>query len=80
MRCSFYCPVNAVSIGFLEGWKVNGPYPFAALMADKRLDGKFLEKTGSWFFRLLIPYYQRLDRLLGTAPGHASGGAQDRST
>ena len=28
MRCSFFCPTNAIKIGFLEGWKVNGEYKF----------------------------------------------------
>ena len=26
MRCSFCCPADAISIGFLQGWKVNGEY------------------------------------------------------
>ena len=28
MRCSFYCPKDAIKIGFLNGWKVNGKYNF----------------------------------------------------
>ena len=27
-RCSFHCPANAIKIGILEGWKVNGVYNF----------------------------------------------------
>lgn len=27
-RCSFNCPANAINIGLLEGWKVNGQYNF----------------------------------------------------
>ncbi len=26
MRCSFYCPKNAIDIGFLQGWKVTSYY------------------------------------------------------
>ena len=26
VRCSFNCPTNAIKIGILEGWKVNGAY------------------------------------------------------
>ena len=26
--CAFRCPVDAINIGILTGWKVNGPYKF----------------------------------------------------
>lgn len=28
MRCSMYCPKNAVKLGLLRGWRVNGAYSF----------------------------------------------------
>ncbi len=28
MRCAFSCPENAVRIGWLDSWRVNGPYRF----------------------------------------------------
>lgn len=28
MRCSLYCPKNAISIGLFDSWRVNGPYNF----------------------------------------------------
>lgn len=28
MRCAFNCPKNAINIGILNGWKVNGKYDF----------------------------------------------------
>ena len=34
MRCSFFCPTNAIKIGFLEGWKVNGEYKFKEIEKD----------------------------------------------
>jgi len=37
LRCSLDCPQNAISLGLLNGWKVNGPYPLETLAADKAL-------------------------------------------
>ena len=34
VRCSFSCPVDAISIGLLNGWKVNGPYRFDEILSD----------------------------------------------
>lgn len=53
MRCSFLCPKDAIGIGMLEKWKVNGPYPLARIEADPSLGGKYSKgfKKGfySWF-------------------------------
>ncbi|MDL2229980.1 EFR1 family ferrodoxin [Treponema sp. OttesenSCG-928-L16] len=75
MRCSFSCPTDAISIGILNPWKVNGPYPFETLAADPALDGKFTgtaagaagaepeKKLPNPFYKIFIPYFSRLDRL-----------------
>ena len=34
MRCSFNCPVNAIDLGILKGWKVNGAYSFTEPTPD----------------------------------------------
>lgn len=31
MRCTFFCPTSAISIGLLNRWKVQGPYNFAMM-------------------------------------------------
>jgi nucleoside-diphosphate-sugar epimerase/ferredoxin len=33
-RCSFYCPTNAINIGILNSWKVNGAYDFDVAADD----------------------------------------------
>lgn len=35
MRCSFYCPIDAISIGLFNRWRVNGPYAFKHELNDK---------------------------------------------
>ena len=40
-RCSFYCPADAISIGLLNGWKVNGAYDFDGKQKD--VSGKMPE-------------------------------------
>ena len=37
VRCSFSCPADAISIGMLNGWKVNGPYGLGSIMADSSI-------------------------------------------
>ena len=36
MRCSFFCPKDAINIGFLQwwGWKVNGAYDFKNILKN----------------------------------------------
>ena len=61
VRCSFSCPRNAISIGLLEGWKVNGPYHFRAIMADDSIPDTIAIKDLPVLYR---PYYRRAIRLL----------------
>ena len=37
VRCSFSCPHNAISIGLLNGWKVNGDYDIDRIMKDETI-------------------------------------------
>ncbi len=37
VRCSFFCPEGAISIGLLERWKVNGRYPIERIMKDESI-------------------------------------------
>ena len=34
MRCSFCCPSNAISIGLLEKYKVNGQYDMLSILNE----------------------------------------------
>lgn len=35
MRCAFNCPKNAIDIGILNGWKVNGKYDFENVISSE---------------------------------------------
>ncbi|MDR1904763.1 MAG: EFR1 family ferrodoxin [Treponema sp.] len=63
MRCSFFCPADAMIIGFLQLWKVNGPFRFKQLAADESLDGKFINEHTRGLYRVFIPYFKSLDQL-----------------
>jgi NAD-dependent dihydropyrimidine dehydrogenase PreA subunit len=57
MRCTLYCPADAVRPGLLNLWRVNGPYPFEALMADESLDGKFVTPRTGGFYGIFRRYF-----------------------
>jgi NAD-dependent dihydropyrimidine dehydrogenase PreA subunit len=64
MRCSFFCPADAMIIGFLDPWRVNGAFPFKKLAADEKTDGNFISEKTRGLYRIFIPYFRELDRLL----------------
>jgi len=62
MRCSFFCPKDAIHIGFLEdwGWKVNGPYDFAKI--EKMEPGEpVITKDTTGFFHCYIETYDKIN-------------------
>ena len=61
VRCSFSCPDDAISIGLLNGWKVNGPYDFGRIMDDGSIDDTIPVNELSFLYR---GYYKKADRLL----------------
>jgi len=62
MRCSMYCPTNAINIGIINLFKVNKPYKFNLIIKNKDLDGKFINKNTKGYFKLFRKYYQNLDQ------------------
>ena len=66
-RCSFSCPENAISLGLLEGWKVNGPYNFRKIMEDPGLQDRIPAEKLSWLYR---NYYRKADRILAAVSAH----------
>lgn len=61
MRCSFFCPTNAIHIGFLEGWKVNGAYHFNQIKNDPTISSSYITKDSKGFYKCFIKYYQSID-------------------
>ncbi|MDR2019559.1 MAG: EFR1 family ferrodoxin [Treponema sp.] len=64
MRCSFFCPPDAMITGFLNPWRVNGAFPFKKLAADKNIAERFIGEGTRGFYRIFIPYFRELDRIL----------------
>ena len=61
VRCSFSCPVDAISIGLLNGWRVNGPYEVDRIMADQTIPDTIpIEKLP----RLYRKYYREADKAI----------------
>lgn len=62
VRCSFSCPVDAISIGLLNGWRVSGPYEVDRVIADQTIPDTIpIEKLP----RLYRKYYREADAMLG---------------
>ncbi|MCQ2270795.1 MAG: EFR1 family ferrodoxin [Bacteroidales bacterium] len=63
MRCSFFCPTNAINIGFLQqwGWKVNGGYDFEKIKKIE-LTEPFITKDTQGFFHCYIESYENINR------------------
>ena len=59
MGCAFNCPKDAIRPGFLNPWRVNGAYPFKALVGDKSVPSDFVGDSTKGYFRLFRRYYRR---------------------
>jgi ferredoxin len=62
MRCSFFCPTNAIKIGFLEGWKVNGEYDFDKIKNDSDLSSNYITKDSRGFYKCFIKTFDFIDK------------------
>lgn len=63
MRCSFYCPKDAIYIGFLDqwGWRVNGGYDFKKI-EQIQLDQPVITEKTEGFFSCYIESYQKINK------------------
>lgn len=62
MRCSFFCPTNAIRIGFLQGWRVNGAYDFKGIEEDTSPLRPYITKESRGFYRCFVSYFEEIDR------------------
>ncbi len=62
MRCSFFCPTDAIKIGFLEGWKVNGEYQFVRILTDDTIGSNYITKDSKGFYKCFIKTFEFIDR------------------
>ena len=65
VRCSFNCPQNAISIGLLNNWKINGSYHIKQTAKDEAVEFPYFTETLTGLYRwLFYKYYRRLDKEL----------------
>lgn len=60
MRCSFHCPTNAISIGFLQGWRVNGAYDFQSIEQEPSLSKPYITNNGTGFYKCFVTYFDQI--------------------
>lgn len=64
VACSFNCPTKAISIGLLNGWRVNGSYKIVQTANDESINSGYFGESLKGFHRFLYyKYYRRLDKL-----------------
>ncbi len=61
MRCSFYCPTDAIHIGFLKNWKVNGDYKLKKLAEDKTPYEPYITENSEGFYKCFIKTFADID-------------------
>lgn len=62
MRCSFFCPVDAISIGNINSWRVNGAYNFRTIENNDELSLPYITKKAKGFYRCFIRYFANIDK------------------
>lgn len=62
MRCSFFCPTNAINIGFLQSWRVNGAYDYKGIEEDTSPITPYITKKSRGFYRCFISYFEEIER------------------
>lgn len=60
MRCSLYCPKDAIKIGFLDSWRVNKPYNFTEIEKIKNNE-RIIKEDTKGFFKCYIETYKTIE-------------------
>jgi len=63
MRCSFYCPTDAIKIGYLNSWRVNGAYRFDKISKNEQLQLPYITKDSKGFYRCFIRYFAEVEKV-----------------
>ena len=61
MACSFFCPQDAIKIGFLEGWHVNGAYPLKKIEEGPKNKEPYITKDNKGFYKCFYQYFVNID-------------------
>ena len=63
MGCSFFCPEDAISIGLINGWKINGVYPFDQIENNPSIPDTYIAERKKGFYRCFVKTFDTIDRL-----------------
>ena len=63
MRCSFFCPTDAIKIGFLDwwGWRVNGDYKLKNLASEPAPEKPYITEESQGFYKCFIKTFKDID-------------------
>ena len=74
MRCAMYCPADAMNIGLLQPWKVNGGYAFAKIVENPDISVDYVNPKTKGYFALFRRFFRNADESLAAygiaVPGH----------
>ncbi len=62
MGCVVNCPVDAIRPGVINGFRVNGKYPFKKLLGDDRISADFINEGTKGYFKLFKKYYDETNK------------------
>lgn len=62
MRCSFFCPTDAINIGFLKGWKVTDYYNLKEIENDNTITETYITDDSKGFYKCFIKYFKWIDK------------------
>ena len=62
MRCSYFCPKDAISIGFLKGWKVTDYYNLSSIENGPEIKEPYITKNSKGFYRCFYKYFNWIDQ------------------
>ena len=64
MRCTYFCPKDAIKFGFMNNWKVNGPYQYQKLEKDDTVKEDYINRDTKDYFRHFKQYFYEQNQLL----------------
>ena len=62
MRCSYFCPTDAINIGFLKGWKVTDYYNLKEIENDDSITSPYITENSKGFYKCFINYFKWIDK------------------
>ncbi|MGN1104686.1 MAG: 4Fe-4S binding protein, partial [Candidatus Coproplasma sp.] len=60
-RCTMNCPKDAISMGLLNGLRVNGAYSFEKLASDESVSGNYVNDKTKGYYKKFNKYYNKID-------------------